>query len=182
MDTLEGTAWVLISLNGSSPLAKTTITAQFAEGRVSGSAGCNSYQGSYAVEESDLSIAELLWTEMACLDLDGFMEQESIYTDQLARATGYRIADDQLEIFSEGDRVLIYAPQPEEADVGLEGTTWSLTTFVQGETATSLIVDTEITAIFEEGQINASAGCNTFSTGYEVDGLAIWTCPAFADH
>ena len=126
MDTLEGTAWVLISLNGSSPLAKTTITAQFAEGRVSGSAGCNSYQGSYAVEGSDLSIAELLWTEMACLDLDGFMEQESIYTDQLARATGYRIADDQLEIFSEGDRVLIYAPQPEEADVGLEGTTWSL--------------------------------------------------------
>ena len=48
----------------------------------------------------------------------------------------------------------------------LDGTSWVLKTYG----GASLMPGTEITATFEEGQIQGSSGCNTYGGSYQVDG------------
>jgi len=50
-----------------SPIAGTQLTAVFTEdGKVSGSAGCNQYNGSYTLDGDKISIGPLATTKMAC--------------------------------------------------------------------------------------------------------------------
>ncbi len=107
---LEGTQWVLQSLNGRSPLGGAQITLAFEEGQARGSAGCNSYGGAYTVRGEDgLTFSDLYNTEMACLEPAGIMEQEAEYLDTLRAATGFRVSDAELQILSVGGGVLVYS-------------------------------------------------------------------------
>ena len=108
--SLEGTSWVLTSLNGSSPIAGSEITLAFQGGQGTGSAGCNSYFGSYTVEGADkLTFSAIASTEMACLEPEGLMEQETEYLDTLRAATGFRLSDGKLEIPSAGGGLLVFS-------------------------------------------------------------------------
>ncbi|HEX75200.1 MAG TPA: META domain-containing protein [Dehalococcoidia bacterium] len=78
---LEDTAWVLESYgelgNLKAVIADTEITAEFvsAEETVKGSAGCNSYFGSYELKGSQLSIPGPIGvTEMYCMEPKGVMD------------------------------------------------------------------------------------------------------------
>ncbi len=107
--SLDGTQWVLSSLNGSSPLQGTEITLAFDDGEASGSAGCNSYFGPYTVEgTAGLIFQGLASTEMACLKPEGIMEQETEYLQILRAATRFAVTDGQLEMSCVGEGVLIY--------------------------------------------------------------------------
>jgi len=107
--SLDGTQWVLTSLNGSSPLEGTEITLAFDDGEASGSAGCNSYFGPYTVDGTGgLTFQGLANTEMACLEPEGIMEQETEYLQILRAATRFSVADGQLEILADGGGVLVY--------------------------------------------------------------------------
>jgi heat shock protein HslJ len=68
---LRDSAWELDSLVGEDVLPGTTITLKFVDDQVSGSAGCNQYRGSYRAGEDSLSVGDLLWTEMGCLEPEG---------------------------------------------------------------------------------------------------------------
>jgi len=109
---LEDIIWVLESYgdpdNLNAVLEDTEITVTFisAEGKIEGSGGCNSYGGSYEVDEDELTIpGPLVSTEMACSE--SIMNQEQEYLAILQNAESYEIEDDQLQIFS-GDKVLIF--------------------------------------------------------------------------
>ncbi|MBA7661614.1 hypothetical protein ES703_69634 [subsurface metagenome] len=111
---IEDTDWVLQSYgefgNLKDVLADTEITAGFvsSEGTVEGSAGCNSYSGSYEVEDSQLSIpGPIAATEMYCMEPEGVMDQEQQYLETLQAAESYSIEDGELQINC-GDQVLIY--------------------------------------------------------------------------
>jgi putative lipoprotein len=111
---LEDTKWVLISYGElkfeRSVLPNTELTVEFVstEGTVKGSAGCNSYFGSYEVEGNQLSIpGPIAATEMACMEPEGVMDQEQEYLTILQNAETYEIEDEQLHILS-GDQVLIF--------------------------------------------------------------------------
>jgi heat shock protein HslJ len=106
---LDGTEWVLTSLNGGSPLEGTEITLAFDDGEASGSAGCNSYFGPYTVDGAGgLTFHGLANTEMACLEPEGIMEQETEYLQILRAANRYSVTDGQLEILADGGGVLLY--------------------------------------------------------------------------
>ena len=66
--SLVGSVWTLTALNGQPPLPGTTITAEFgADGRVTGSSGCNDYPGPYEVDGNKLTFGErMVSTLMAC--------------------------------------------------------------------------------------------------------------------
>jgi len=109
---LDDTKWVLESYgepgNLKAVVADTEITAEFVsdEQTVKGSAGCNSYFGSYEVEGSQLSIpGPIAVTEMACLEPEGIMDQEQEYLAILESAETFKIEGNQLQINS-GDKVL----------------------------------------------------------------------------
>lgn len=108
---LDGTRWVLETMNGEAPLAGTTITAEFSEGQVSGNSGCNSYFGSYTLEDSEFTVSELVWTEMACLEPEGLMDQEQRYLSILNNATRLEKEANRLTLRTPDGRGLVFAPQ-----------------------------------------------------------------------
>lgn len=115
--SIEDTDWVLQSYgefgNLKDVLTDTEITAEFvsSEGTVEGSAGCNSYSGSYEVKDSQLSIpGPIAATEMYCMEPEGVMEQERQYLEILQAAKSYSVEDGELQINC-GGQVLVYTAE-----------------------------------------------------------------------
>ena len=113
-DMLEDTRWVLESYgepgNLKALIADTEITAEFVstEETVKGSAGCNSYFGSYELKGSQLSILGPIGaTEMYCMEPEGVMDQEQEYLAALQLAASYEIDGNELQINC-GSQVLIF--------------------------------------------------------------------------
>lgn len=115
--SIEDTDWVLQSYgefgNLKDVLTDTEITAEFvsSEGTVEGSAGCNSYSGSYEVKDSQLSIpGPIAATEMYCMEPEGVMEQERQYLEILQAAKSHSVEDGELQINC-GGQVLVYTTE-----------------------------------------------------------------------
>ena len=86
------------------------ITANFncTTDGVNGSAGCNSYGGKYEVDNCELSITELNYTEMACMEPEGVMGQEQEYLQLLILTESYKIEDGKLHITCSDGSVLVF--------------------------------------------------------------------------
>ena len=117
VSSIEDTDWVLQSYgefgNLKDVLTDTEITAEFvsSEGTVEGSAGCNSYSGSYEVKDSQLSIpGPIAATEMYCMEPEGVMGQERQYLEILQATKSYSVEDGELQINC-GGQVLVYTTE-----------------------------------------------------------------------
>lgn len=179
-DALAGTEWTLTGMgpadNVVTPLPDNPIELEFVDGQVMGTAGCNHFFASYTIPAAgEISIDAAGSTLMACLE-EEVMARESQFLAALQATTGYELGEGTLTIQYEGG-TLQFATRIAPADLSLEGTEWQLTTFVSGEAASSLLVDTQITAIFLQGQVNGTAGCNRYFGSYEVDGETIAVSP-----
>lgn len=104
--SLDGTDWVLTSLNGASPLGSFTLT--FADGQVNGKAGCNSYFGDYDQSGNTLSIPMIGMTEMYCMDPEGIMDQETLYVGILSRVDSFSMDGTQLQLESSDGAFLVF--------------------------------------------------------------------------
>lgn len=109
-DPLDGTDWQLQYYRKTAPITGTTITARFADGQISGSAGCNTYGGVYQVDGSEISISEIYFTEMACMEPEGIMEQEGLYLGYLGDAYKFQLAEDQMLIYWTAQETLTFVP------------------------------------------------------------------------
>ena len=106
---LRDTSWEMESLAGNDVLPGTTITLEFSGDQISGSAGCNHYGGSYRAGENSLKVSGVFWTEMACLEPEGILEQEQAYLAALSAAARYKIDGGRLEILDErGTQTLVF--------------------------------------------------------------------------
>jgi heat shock protein HslJ len=97
-DALGQSRWILSSLSGQSALAGRRATLNFADGKVEGSAGCNSYSASYTIAGEKISIGQAAATRRWCARPDGLMEQEAKFLLALASAESWRIDGDRLEL------------------------------------------------------------------------------------
>ena len=96
--TIEGTVWNLVSYNQQPILEESEITAEFTEGRVNGSAGCNLYFADYQLDDAQLNIETIGSTKKACPHLDGLMEQETAYLNLLNQAESAAVVGNVLTI------------------------------------------------------------------------------------
>lgn len=163
---LTSTTWILQSYH-QPLLPDTMITIEFSsDGQVSGSAGCNSYFGSYALDGGSLLTGPVGSTEMWC---DGLMDQESAFLQALQTATSLTADENSLTIHTpDGD--MQFAPAQ---DASLEGTDWVLSGIAQGDAVSSTPIDTDITIQFSDGQVSGSAGCNSYGGSYQIDGRTL---------
>lgn len=107
----EGITWTLTKITTwdgvSSPIQGTEITIFFESGKISGTAGCNHYFGSYTLLNGIL-IEDLSATEMACPEPDGIMQQETQYLNILRDVMSYTILENQLTLITGDGRALVY--------------------------------------------------------------------------
>jgi heat shock protein HslJ len=102
--TLAETSWEVTAYNNGqqavvSVLADTGITAHFgADGRVTGSAGCNQYFASYQLKGESIRIALPEAARRHCAEPQGAMDQEARFLEALRSAATFRLEGERLAL------------------------------------------------------------------------------------
>jgi heat shock protein HslJ len=110
--SLDGSAWNVLGYNNGkqavvSTLQGTELTMGFLEGRVSGNAGCNTYNAPYTVDGDKITIGPLATTRKMCADPAGVMDQEAQFLSALQTAATWKIDGDQLGMRTAADAMAV---------------------------------------------------------------------------
>src|SRR5512138_1829837 len=106
---LTGVEWKLAELNGKAPLSGSHVTLKLENGKAGGSAGCNTYGGSYTMRGAAIAFKEVFSTMMACAD-SAMMDQETAYLQALNQAASVQVSGGRLEIKNQaGETVLAFS-------------------------------------------------------------------------
>lgn len=162
-ESLENTSWLATTLNETS-ITDAGITAQFEDGTLSGSDGCNRYTTSYTINGSQLTIkTPLAGTQMACPA--AVMVRAAQYTTALAQVVSFQVKDGTLSLSNAADAVVLTYREDAQS---LTDTQWNVTGVNNGNNAvTSLIAGTTITLNFVgESEVSGNSGCNTYRGEY----------------
>ena len=154
------------------PLAPNSqVTLSFQDGQLSANAGCNTMNGSYTVDGDQLVIGTLAMTQMACEE--PLMTQDQWLATFLDSDPTFALAGDTLTLTS-GTTVMTLAAA---SDSGLTGTSWVLNGIITpGPDGAIVSIPQGVAAglVFnDDGTVAVSAGCNTGSADYTVEGSTI---------
>ena len=172
---LQGTGWVLERSSLSTlvdpvpPGAEITIA--FADGRVSGKAGCNSYGGDYAAkDDGSMSFGPFAVTLMACDEPTMLLEHA-----YLATLTGVKAFAMDGDLVLTGDGAdLRFTSKSSQRALSLEGPNWRLTSITSDGTVSSPLAGTAVNALFAaDGSVAGSAGCNRYSAPFTTSGSSL---------
>jgi heat shock protein HslJ len=114
--SLAGTTWRVTGINNgkgavASVVAGSTVTMAFtADGRASGSAGCNQYTAGYAADGSRLRFTTPASTRKMCAG-EGLMEQEQMFLKALESVATMRVEGNRLEMRNAQGALLVSATQ-----------------------------------------------------------------------
>ena len=170
VESLDGTSWNLVGFGPpddlTSLVSDTEITIDFDGEQVSGSDGCNLYNGSLSLNGTSIRMGEegFVTTRRACGQ--EVMQQENTYLEMLKNVQTYTIENEFLVLHTP-DSALTYS---RAAALSLEGTEWHLSGIVEGEVTVGSSIDNGITLQFTNGQIAGNAGCNSYSASYTLEG------------
>lgn len=171
--TIDGTSWALktydVSGTATEVPAGTRVDAKFADGKVSGFAGCNVYNAAVTISGATIKVGTAAVTMMAC-DADK-TALEGAYLANLAKAATFTATSDTLTMFdSTGKSLLVYSAAAANPLIG----SWDVTGYNNGKQAVvSPVTGSTLTAIFTPDQVSGSAGCNTYTGGYTIDGTTL---------
>ena len=114
---LDGSQWVVTEYRTESGelagvMKGSELTMTFgADGRVTGSAGCNSYFASYALQADGVRFGLPGATRMFCGEPAGLMDQEFRFLSLLEKVAGLRLEGGNLSLMEDGGQpVLVLAP------------------------------------------------------------------------
>ena len=150
----------------------TRVTIRFEpDGTAGGSAGCNSFAGSYSAgDDGSLTIEAGGMTQMACEE--PLMRVDAAYVAALGEVGSFTVTDQGTGLLLEGaETTLAYlAEQP----LPLEGTAWRVDGIaIGGDAVSSTIAGADAELVFEDGRVSGTGGCNHITGGYTADGDAL---------
>jgi heat shock protein HslJ len=111
---LDATSWKLESYADAAGelvdvLPESVVTLFFQAEQVSGSAGCNNYNGSFQATGSKIEFGPIAATKKLCAQPLGIMEQEDAYLTALGAAAEYNLRGNTLEMKDDrGDIILAF--------------------------------------------------------------------------
>ena len=109
---LAGTHWRLVSVGDMDADAsrREPFILLTADGRVSGTTGCNRFAGGYVVDGAYLSFGQVATTRMYCA---GVWRQEQAVLAALPRVAQWRVTGDRLEMIGGNGEVLaVFQAEP----------------------------------------------------------------------
>lgn len=105
---LDGTAWYLTDLAGQGVVEGSEVTLEFAEGAMTGRAGCNGFGAEYELDGDELIVGQQMATTM--MWCEGLMDQEAAYTQALIAAESVTLEDGELTVHTANGE-LVFAAQ-----------------------------------------------------------------------
>lgn len=107
---LLGILWQLQSLNGEAALESPTVSLTFSpDGRIHGSAGCNTYFSTYTLDNGGLTFGPAGSTLMACAE---GMDQELAFLTALENVVGYQVESGVLSLVdANGNAILVFSAE-----------------------------------------------------------------------
>jgi heat shock protein HslJ len=132
---------------------------------------CNRGRGTYRVDGGAIALSLGPITRAAC----GPDSRDQEYMQALADAVEVELNEsgDELRlILADGAGELVFASLVHEVSlqVPLENTPWKLALVHDGSALADVLDETEITAVFVDGQLTGSAGCNNYMAEYKLSG------------
>jgi heat shock protein HslJ len=165
--------WVLVEgtgPDGAIPIAEGDPPSLTIEGERWGGTVCNHYGSTARIDGDRVTLDDVAWTEMACLD-EQLMASETAYLAAYPSVDHVERDGDQL-VLTGPETELRYDPVAPEPSAPLEGTAWQLDALVEGadpDAAVSSVVEGS-TLELDDGQLGGHTGCNSFGGRYELDG------------
>jgi heat shock protein HslJ len=181
---LVRTAWRLVSIDDDRPVTGSAFTLAFySETILGGHAGCRDYLATYQATGDDLRLLYEVMLDVSCEPDDAALEQEAQFLGILAPEADLRLGAGQLEIHGERGGLLILESLPEEGALDLEGSTWSLLSFVGPNpfveepdpwpVPNTVLPETTITIALGGETAQGSAGCNSYGTALSHSGSSM---------
>jgi heat shock protein HslJ len=165
---LDSTRWKLQNLENQQVLPGTTITLEFKDGQMKGSAGCNSYGAEYSIQvRNGITFGSIARNLEACIEPEGVMEQEEQYLRALWTITSYRLEEDRLTLLDEHDKALLQYERRPEFQVNpddLVGRTWQLVS-ATGFDEESL---SDFTIRFDGSEFSGTTACRDYAGNYQT--------------
>ncbi|MCA9900922.1 MAG: META domain-containing protein [Anaerolineales bacterium] len=141
-----------------------------ADGTYTIQADCNSGSGQYTLDDSSLTLEPGPITLAEC----GPESLSNTYLAHLGDVVTFMLnSEGNLVLNLKADAGNMIFALADEVTSDLEGTNWVLKSLTTESAITSSVIDPEITAVFQDGQLTGSAGCNSYFGGYEIDGSAL---------
>lgn len=167
--SLDGRTFLSTGSAGFELVDGTVVRIEFRDdGTLSASAGCNLLGGAYRIDGDTLRIdGGLSMTEMGCEQ--ALMDQDTRLADLLMAGPIVALDGDTL-VLTAGDASITFLDRVvADPDLPLEGTVWTLTTVIDGESASSIPMDATSTLTFvngadgTDGTASVATGCNSGS-------------------
>jgi len=105
VNTAARKEWTLTTLNGQKIDTAKPPTMMFEHGRLSVFGGINQLTGSYALVRESVVMGDLVSTKKA--GPPELMELESNFAKALAKVDGFKVAGNELTLFTDGDEVAV---------------------------------------------------------------------------
>jgi heat shock protein HslJ len=115
-EQLEGTSWVLTTINGERPADHTRLTIKFEDGNIFGECGSKSYSGLYLIAGDAIRLGVLDYMKTGCGRGSIWIKQEFNFielnfVDLLEAAERFEVGDDILAIFTDDGQTLAFEKQ-----------------------------------------------------------------------
>jgi heat shock protein HslJ len=92
-----------------SPISGTTLTMRFDGSTISGNAGCNTFNATYSVSGSSISIGAIPTGRSMCDTPTGIMEQESDFLSALQSSATFQFDASQLTLRRADGTVTVFS-------------------------------------------------------------------------
>ncbi|OGO38758.1 MAG: hypothetical protein A2W35_02100 [Chloroflexi bacterium RBG_16_57_11] len=112
---LETAVWTLPTLNGQPLVPGTAITLQFLQGRLTGFAGCNTYEGSYTATDNGDGTYSIVGQQISTSRMTcpaEIMTQENAYLAALQQVTTASIQENRLTLTYPAGTLIYYLINP----------------------------------------------------------------------
>ena len=171
--SFAGVPWKLVSGLDVDGVEASPPSATFENAVVGGSTGCNHYSAPVTIDGDSMKIGMIAATQMACAPPADSVERA--YLDALGQVDGWRMDGSALVLVNgDGDELLRYEAASPVGD-------WEATSIQTGDALVSPLPGTTITAKFaDDGTLSGSAGCNSYTSSYNLDGGEIEIAPPAA--
>jgi heat shock protein HslJ len=166
---LRGHTFLLQSAQGFAPLAGSTPSISFYDGRLGLGANCNTVEGEFALLDARLVVTDVGVTLAGCSAAEH--EQDQWLASFITSSPRVALDADILTLSGTGATLVFVDRETADPDRPLVSTPWTIDTFLANDALQQLAGPQDASLLFaQDGSLSFQTGCNSGTGTYTVTG------------